>query len=65
MKKLITILIVSICSTNLLAQEFALDKGAVIIGGNISFSSLGGDLFEDSDGKFREIANPANNIYGL
>lgn len=33
-----------------LAQDYAIDQGSVVLGGTVSFSSQGGDLYEGFDG---------------
>ncbi len=39
------------------AQEFAVDKGATWLAGTVSFSSSGGELFEDYDGNSDNVFN--------
>ena len=39
-------------------QEYAVDKGATMIAGSVSFSSSGGELFEDYDGN-------SDNVFSL
>ncbi|WP_297100160.1 outer membrane beta-barrel protein [uncultured Draconibacterium sp.] len=39
-----------VSTSSLFAQEFAVDKGATFISGVASFTSQGGELFEDYDG---------------
>lgn len=34
----------------LAAQDYAIDRGAVILGGSVSWSTSGGDLYENSEG---------------
>lgn len=36
--------------SDLLAQDFAIDRGSVVIGGTVSYTSQGGELFENTDG---------------
>lgn len=45
-----TLLFILSLNTVVSAQEFATDKKAIIIAGSASFTSAGGDFFEDSDG---------------
>ncbi|MBS0010411.1 MAG: hypothetical protein KFF49_03320 [Bacteroidales bacterium] len=48
--KILTIICLSILSSTISAQQYAIDKKATIILGSGSFMSQGGDLFEDLDG---------------
>jgi hypothetical protein len=51
MKRLFFIVVSLFLFNNLFAQEYASDKGAMIINGSASFSSMGGQLYEDSGHK--------------
>ncbi|HPG39553.1 MAG TPA: hypothetical protein PLP19_00155 [bacterium] len=48
MKKISSFLMILITSTCIFAQQYAIDKGAVIMSGTTTFSSYGGDLYERS-----------------
>ena len=50
MKAILAILCVIWLVVGASAQDFAVDKKACIFDGSISFSSSGGDLYEDADG---------------
>jgi hypothetical protein len=66
MKRLLCFLIVIWFTGNVYAQpEFATDAGSMSIGGNISLSSSGGDLYDDSDGNrsFNFNINPDFSIF--
>ena len=45
----ITLLLVLFVGTSF-SQDFPTDKGSKIVFGNVAFSSMGGDLYENSDG---------------
>jgi hypothetical protein len=49
-KSLLLVIVTLICTNNLFAQEFAVDKGAAFISGQVAFASQGGELFEDANG---------------
>lgn len=48
--KIVIIICLSILSSTISAQQYAIDKNATIISGSGSFVSQGGNLFEDIDG---------------
>lgn len=49
-KTLITTIVLMAYASTLFAQEFAVDKGETFLVRLVSFSSQGGELFEDYDG---------------
>lgn len=49
MKKLTIIALFLILPAFLFAQEYAVDKGSMLVGGSAGFMSLSGDLYEDAD----------------
>lgn len=56
-KKLISTIIFITSSYFAIAQaEYAVDKGAVILSGNIGFSSQGGDLYESSGKRITNVS---------
>lgn len=56
------ILLLIVVNTYSFAQEYAVDKGATWLSGTVSFSSSGGELFEDYDGNNSSVFNLAPSI---
>ncbi|TKG95212.1 porin family protein [Puteibacter caeruleilacunae] len=50
LKSLAIICVLLLGAGNLFAQEYAVDKGAYLISGTVSFSNMNGELFEDYNG---------------
>jgi hypothetical protein len=49
-KTILAVIFISVLFREVSAQQYAVDKKATIISGSLSFTSQGGDLFEDFDG---------------
>lgn len=62
LKSLFFAFVFLISTSNLFAQEFAVDKGATFISGVASFTSQGGELFEDYDGNNASTFNLSPNV---
>ncbi len=49
--KVLSVMVLTVfLAGSLLAQEGAVDKGVILLGGGLSFSSSGGDFYENADG---------------
>jgi len=50
MRKLMLVLAMLLVPAAVAAQEYPVDRGSMVLGGSVSWSSAGGDLYEGGDG---------------
>ena len=55
MRLALAFLLVAALALPCAAADFAIDKGAVVLGGSVGFEMQGGDLYENADGDSRTV----------